>query len=159
MVIDVEINQQVFELGDALDKKSLARARFKKVPVVRKLLDKSPLHEKQYVAKNCKVNCFDGAFELYPCQERYLDPDRRWKTAVNLYYQDDQLRRVLIRVLDGHYAAPNFLARFQEICEKMLGQPCSERKSLTRWEYNGFAIATLMMEDGHNASFLMALDE
>jgi hypothetical protein len=159
MKVDVKINHQKFQLGEPLDQDRLERAHFKKVPVVQKLIHRSPLLEKEFIARDCTLSCFDGNFELYPCRERYLDPDRQWKTAVNLFYRDQKLRRVLIQVLDGCYAAPNFLTRFREVCESELGEPRVERRFMTRWEHEDLAVATILKNDGHNATVLLAIDE
>jgi len=159
MNLEFNINRQNFRLGDSLDKDRLDKARFKKVTVVQKLLSKSPLSEKEFIAKDCTLSCFNGDFELYPCQERYLDADRQWKTAVNLFYRNQKLHRVLIKVLDGCYAAPNFISRFQEVCQDVLGKPRVVRSFMTRWEYEDLAIAAILKNDGHNATVLLSLDD
>jgi hypothetical protein len=139
-------------LGDPLRRDQLKRAHFKKAGFVTKLTNHTPILEKQFVARDCTVTCFGDEFVLYPCRDDYLDKDRKWKTSASLFYKNDRLYRIVIQVIDGHYAALNFVQSFQEACENNIGDPAQAEQRLLRWEDDSDFIACQLDRARYNAS-------
>ena len=159
MSLDLRINSVPIELGGSVDVEALGQADFKKAGPLRKLISHQPLGQTLYRADNCKLECFDEEFCIYPCTHGYLNQDRQWETRGAVYLDDGMVQKLEFLVVDGMYAASNFLARFQEACSAVLGNPVESSATMTRW-VNGAAIVTSILHaDKVNADFLMELKD
>jgi hypothetical protein len=157
MEFDLRINHTRFCLGDRLEKHALASAKFHRAGLVTILSQKMSPLGKQFVARDCTMTCFGDEFHLYPCRDLYLDRERQWKTSATLFYKKGRLHRILVRVIDGQYAAVNFLQRFQEVCIHKFGTPSRAGRSEYSWESNGKSIGCILDEEFYNASFNLKL--
>jgi hypothetical protein len=159
MSLELRINSVPIELGGIADIEALDQADFKKAGPLRKLITQQPLGQTLYRADNCKLECFDEEFCIYPCTHSYLNRDRQWETKGAVYLDDGIVQKLEFLVVDGMYAASNFLDRFQEACSAALGNPVESSSSTTRW-VNGAAIVTSILHPNKvNADFLMELKE
>ena len=158
MSLEIKINSVPIELGGIIDVKTMDEADFQKAGPLRRLFKQLPLGQTLYRADNCKLECFDDDFCIYPCTHGYLTHDRRWETKAAVYLEDGRVRKLEFQVVDGHYAASNFLERFQEACTAALGKPVESSRFLTRW-CNGAAVVTSILHpDMVNVDFLMELN-
>jgi len=159
MNLELMINSVPIELGGIVDAEALGQADFQKAGPLRKLFNNQPLGQTLYRAENCKLECFDDDFCIYPCTHGYLNRDRQWETRAVLYLDDDKVRKLEFQVVDGKYAASNFLDRFMEACSAVLGNPVESSRFTTRWT-NGTAVVTSILHpDKVNAEFRMEIKE
>ena len=159
MNLELKINSVTIELGGIVDTDALDRAEFQKAGPLRKLFNNQPLGQTLYQADNCKLECFDDEFCIYPCTHGYLNRDRQWKTRGALFVNDGKVQKLEFQVVDGKYAASSFLDRFMEACSAVLGTPVESSHFLTRWT-NGAAVVTSVLHPNKvNADFLIELKE
>ena len=159
MSLELKVNSVPIELGGTMDTKILEEGDFRKTGPLRRLFTSLPLGQTLYQVNNCKLECFDDDFSIYPCTHGYLNRDRQWKTKASVYLEDGLVKKLEFQVVDGQYAASNFFERFQEACSAALGEPVESSRFLTRWK-NGTAVVTSTLHpDMVNANFLMELIE
>ena len=159
MSLELKINSVPIKLGGILDTEALDRANFKKAGPLRKLFNRQPLGQTLYRAENCKLECFDEEFCIYPCTHGYLNRDRQWETRAAVYLEEGKVLKLEYQVVDGKYAASNFLARFQEACSAVLGNPVESSRFVTRWTNDIAMVTSILHPDKVNAQFLMELQE
>ena len=159
MSLELKINSVPIKLGGIVDTDALDQADFQKAGPLRKLFNSHPLNQTLYRADNCKLECFDEEFCIYPCTHGYLNRDRQWKTRAALFVNDGKVQKLEFQVVDGKYAASSFLDRFMEACSAVLGNPVESSGLLTRWT-NGAAVVTSILHPNKvNADFLMEFNE
>ena len=159
MSLELMVNSVPIELGGTVDTKILEEGDFRKAGPLRRLFTGLPLGQTLYKANNCKLECFDDDFSIYPCTHDYLDRDRQWETRVAVYLEDGRVRKLEFQVVDGRLAASNFLHRFQEACSAALGEPVESSRFFTRWKKGIAAVTSTLHPDMVNADFLMELIE
>jgi len=159
MSLELKVNSVPIELGGKIDTKILEEGAFRKIGPLRRLFTSIPQGQILYQADNCKLECFDDDFSIYPCTHGYLNRDRQWKTKAAVYLEDGRMRKLEFQVVDGHYAASNFLERFQEACNAALGEPVESSRFLTRWTNGTASVTSILHSDMVNVDFLMELIE
>ncbi|MEN8007646.1 MAG: hypothetical protein ABFS42_11565 [Candidatus Krumholzibacteriota bacterium] len=159
MNLEVKINSVPMELGGTMDDEALYQADFQKAGPLRKLFNHQPLGQTLYRADNCKLECFDEDFCIYPCTHGYLNRDRQWETRATVYLDDGKVWKLEFQVVDGKYAASNFVDRFQEACSAVLGNPVESSRYMSRWTNGAATVTSILHRDKVNAEFLMELQE
>ena len=159
MSLDLIINSLPLKLGETVDTGSLEDADFHKAGPLRRLLTNLPLGQTVFQSDNCKLECFDNEFSIYPCTHGYLTRDRQWKTKATMYLENGRLSKFEFRVVDGHYAASNFLDRFQEACTPVLGEPVESSRFRTRWQNGSASVTSILHSDMVNVDFLMEFND
>jgi len=159
MSLELKINSVTIELGGTVDSQALEDADFQKAGPLRRLFKQLPLAQTLYLAGNCKLECFDDDFSIYPCTHGYLNRDRQWETKAAVYLEDGRVWKLEFQVVNGHYAASNFLERFQGACTAALGEPVENSRFLTRWQNGTAAVTSILHRDMVNVDFLMELNE
>jgi hypothetical protein len=159
MNLELKINSVPMVLGQTIEPKALERADFHKTGPLRRLFKRFPVSQTLYLADNCKLECFEEGFCIYPCTHGYLNRDRQWKTKASVFLQNGMVCKLEFQVVDGKYAASNFLERFQEACSAVLGDPVESTRFLTRWKNDAAAVTSILHPDKVNADFLMELQE
>lgn len=159
MSLEIKINSVPIELGGIVDVKALDEADFQKAGPLRRLFKQLPLGQTIYFADNCKLECFDDEFSIYPCTHGYLNRDRQWETKAAVYLEEGRVWKLEFQVVDGQYAASNFLERFQKACNSVLGEPVENSRFLTRWKNGSAAVTSILHPDMINVDFLMELSE
>ncbi len=159
MSLELKINSVPIELGGIADIDALGQADFQKSGPLRKLFNNQPLGQTLYWADNCKLECFDEEFCIYPCTHGYLNRDRQWKTRGALYLDEGKVQKLEFQVVDGKYAASSFLDRFVEACSGVLGNPVENSRLLTRWANGATVVTSILHPDKVNADFLLELKE
>lgn len=159
MSLELRINSVPMELGKVMDDNALDEAELRKVGPLRRLIKQLPSGQTLYHAVNCKLECFDQEFCIYPCTHGYLNRDRQWETKATVYLDEGRVCKLEFQVVDGRYAASTFLERFYEACSAVLGEPVKSSRRRTTWR-NGTALVTsILHRDKVNADFLMELQE
>jgi hypothetical protein len=137
MIPAFSINGITFDTGVAMSTDDLREAGFRRMPLWKRWIQRRPRHENIWHLANPRVQCFDGALEIYPCLDGYLDPDRRWETSCRIEVQDERIARIVIEVVDGVYAAGNFFERFLEAARSTFGEPATRHKREAGWDLPG----------------------
>ncbi len=158
MSLELKINSVPIRLGGIIDAKALDEAGFRKAGPLRRLFQHLSLSQTFFLADNCKLECFHEDFCIYPCTHGYLDRDRQWETKAAVYLDNGRVWKLEFRVVDGHYAASNFLERFQEACSAALGEPVESSRFRTRWRNGATAVVSILHPDLVNVDFLMELN-
>lgn len=158
MSLELKINSVPIQLGGIVAAKALDEADFRKAGPLRRLFQHLSSGQTLYLAENCKLECFDEDFCIYPCTHGYLDRDRRWETKAAVYLESGRVWKLEFQVVDGHYAASNFLERFQEACSAVLGEPVESSRLLTHWRNGAAAVTSILHPDLVNVDFLMELN-
>jgi len=159
MSLELKINAIPLELGGIVDIRTLEEAALQKAGPLRRLFKRLPPGQMLFRADNCKLECFHEDFCIYPCTHGYLNQDRQWKTRVSVYVADGRVQKLEFRVVDGRYAATNFLERFHEACCGVLGAPVESSRFLTRWRNGAAAVTSTLHPNMVNVDFLMELEE
>lgn len=159
MNLALKINDQQIRLGTAVGPDFLKEAGAHKADVFSRLLAKINIRETRYDLDNCTVDCFDDAFSCYPCTDGYLTPDRKWQTKASLYARNDKLVRVVFQVIQGHYAASNFVERFNTACAATLGDPTDQTRWQTQWLKDTAQVKALLHRDRINAEFCLEIQD
>ncbi len=159
MNLELKINSVPMALGQMVDPKALERADFHKSGPLRRLFKRLPSGQTLFLADNCKLECFEEDFSIYPCTHGYLNRDRQWQTKASVYLENGRVCKLEFQVVDGKYAASNFLERFQEACSAVLGEPVESTRFRTRWKNDVAAVTSILHPDKFNADFLMELRE
>ena len=155
MKLDIKVNSVPLVLGGAVELQTLEEAEFHKIGRLRRFIQNLPDGQTVFSADNCQVECFNDDFSIYPCTHGYLNRDRQWETRATLFLSDNHLVRVEFHVIDGQYAATNFMDRFQESCRSVLGDPVEKSRFLTKWQNGASAVTTILHPDRINADFLL----
>ncbi len=155
MSLEIKIKSVPIELGGIIDVNSLEEAEFSKAGPLRRLFKQLPLDQTVFQANNCKLECFDDEFSIYPCTHDYLNQDRQWKTKASVYLEGGRMWKLEFQVVDGHYAASNFLDRFRDACSAALGKPVESSHLLTRWQNGSASVTSILHSDLVNVDFLM----
>lgn len=158
MQLELKINSIPLVLGETVDVQALDGADFNKTGPLRRLIKNLPVGQTVYSAENCQVACFNDDFSIYPCTDSYLNRDRRWETSATLFLAKDRLQKVEFHVIDGRYAASNFLDRFHRACSRVLGDPVEKSRFLTRWQNGTGAVTSILHNDRVNADFLLEVN-
>jgi len=132
----------------------LAAAGFQRRGLLSRLLRKKPRGGTVFEAEDCTATCFDSGFELYPCTDSYLTPDRRWRTAANVLVVDELVVSAELLIIDARYAASEFVSRFREACNGSMGEPHAADRYIARWQNSGTAVTSLLRPDAKNACFV-----
>lgn len=159
MKLELKLNSVPMALGQPVDPKALEQADFHKSGPLGRLFRRFPSNQNLYLADNCKLECFEEDFCIYPCTHGYLNRDRQWKTKASIYLEEGRVCKLEFQVLDGKYAASNFLERFQEACSTVLGEPVESTRFITRWKNGTATVTSVLHRDKVNADFLMELLE
>ncbi len=158
MDLKLQINNLDLQPGAPIDSGALEASDFQKQGLVYRLMKRLPPGHKVFGTKNCKVECFDQGFSLFPCTHSYLNRDRQWQTNATLLYVDGFLKEVVFCVLDGVYAAPNFMDKFKSICTEKLGSPQKLSNHHYSWTANQMRFSGLLSSDFIKAEFLIEFD-
>lgn len=151
----IVINDTPLALGAVLAEDARTQAGLRQSPLWQRLLRHPHKWGRHLEASNCTLEAFDGAFLLYPCTDGYLNSDRQWRTAASLVLDQGRLRRVLVRVIDGRYAAAEFVARFGEVCTGQLGDGQVVDRYTRRWKNGRMVCLSTLQRDGRNASIVI----
>lgn len=146
MTMKLNIEDIPLTLGERLDATRLESSPFHKEGLVKRLISRASDGRDHYVHENARLTCLTEEFTIFPCTHDYLDKDRRWETRASIFIQDGRLEEVLFQVIDGRYAAGNFLDRFTETCTDSLGEPVEHHERGTVW-HNGTSILTAYLHD------------
>jgi hypothetical protein len=157
MSLDLKINSVHMELGGTMDDRALDEAALHKPNPLRRLFKNPPNGQILYEADNCKLECFDEEFTIYPCTHGYLTPDRQWETKATVFLDEGRVCKLEFQVLEGRYAASNFIERFHEVCSVVLGKPVESSPHRSRWHNGKALVACILHPDKVNADFLMEL--
>lgn len=155
MDLKLKINGIRLEPGDRLEPEALLENGFKREGMLQRLLHRSSQGGDLYKAANTEVDCFEDAFNLYPCTASYLTRDRQWETAATVLLVDGRVNRVTFHVLDGIYAAPNYVTKFKEICTKLYGEPGQGPAGAMLWKNDKVILSGKLQPDGICADFRM----
>jgi len=151
--MELMIDDVPLVLGEEIDPGLLTGTVFHKVGLVRRILTGKPSHRVLFTAANAQLRCLADDFSIYPCLDSYLDDDRRWETRARLYVEEGRLHTVEFQVIDGRYAAGNFLERFADLCTATLGEPVVRSRRITTW-HNGQTVVTGRLRSrGYEAEF------
>ena len=151
----IVINDTPLALGAVLAEDERTRAGLRQAPLWQRLLRHPRRGGRHLEAFNCTLEAFDGAFQLYPCTDGYLNSDRQWRTAASLVVDQGRLRSVLVRVIEGRYAAAEFLDRFAEVCTGQLGEAQVVDRYTRRWKNGRTSCVSTLQRDGRNASIVI----
>ncbi len=152
----IRINKQSFAIGENVDPETLDRADLRHSGMLQRLLRSDLGGLVRLQVENCSVDCFEGAFNLYPCTDSYLTPDRQWCTAAEIEIRNGRLISVLLKVIQGRYAAAEFVDRFRTSCMEILGAPDHEDRWVAHWRNGAPEVTCVLQNDAMNASFLIA---
>ncbi len=151
------VNDTPLALGDALPPEACAAAGLRPGSLRGRLADRLGLAVDRLEARDCTVALFDGDVRIYPCIDGYINRDRQWRTAVNLVVREGRLLSVEVRVIEGRYAAPEFVDRFVAACDARWGESQAVDRHTRRWR-NGVAhFLSHLQPDGRNAVFLVEM--
>jgi len=140
-------------LGDKIDPEVLDGHSFRKVGLVRRILTGKSVGRELYIADNSQMTCLIEDFSIFPCTHSYLNQDRRWETRASLFMKDGVLQEVLFQVIEGRYAAGNFIERFVDICTDVLGPPEEPEPRTSRWVNGEAKVTTFLHRDRVHADF------
>jgi hypothetical protein len=155
MTLELRINSIPLELGEIVDVAALQEADFQKAGPLRRLIKHLPSDQTLYLADNCKLECFDEEFCIYPCTHGYLNRDRQWETKAMVLLEGGRVWKLEFQVIDGRYAATNFLHRFHEACSAVLGEPVKSSRYRTEWHNGTARVTSILHRNKVNADFLI----
>jgi hypothetical protein len=145
-------------MGEEIDTTTIEAAAFHKAGPLNRLFHRIPLSYDLYSAENCRLECIQDDFSIYPCTDGYLNRDRQWSTKAELYVLEGKPEKLIFQVLDGNYAAGNFLDRFSQVCNDAFGEPIAQEDSAARWRNATSTVTAILHPDQVNADFLFELD-
>lgn len=157
--MEVIIDNLPLKLGDSIDPGNLDEHKFHKVGLVRRILTGKPASRELYTSENSQMTCLTEDFNIFPCTHRYLNEDRRWETRTSLFFENGILNEILFQVLEGRYAARNFIDRFGEICTDVFGAPENPDAETARWVNGTAVVTTVLHRDGIHADFRFELKD
>lgn len=150
----ITINDQPIALGEALPDAVRGRAGLVRPGLLRRLLSRNAPGCTRYETSNCLAACFTGTFDLYPCLHGYLTPDRKWRTDAHILVQNNRVTSAVLRVIEGRYAATEFVDRFRESCSSALGEPHTTDRYTMLWRNASATVTSILQPDTKNACFL-----
>jgi 1-aminocyclopropane-1-carboxylate deaminase/D-cysteine desulfhydrase-like pyridoxal-dependent ACC family enzyme len=153
-VMEILINDTVVTLGDVLADHVMAAAGLHPASVLKKLLRGRGGRRLRLAAESCTAELFAGELKVYPCTHRYLNRDRQWQTAAEVVLDQGRVHKVLIRILEGRYAAPGFVDRFNELCNARLGA-AKKSGGRQRWRNGKLRFTSFLEPDGMNADLVI----
>ena len=153
--MEILINDTTIKVGDILPVDAVSTAGLRPANILNKLLRNHNGRRARFAAEGCTVDLFAGGMRVYPCTHGYLNRDRQWRTAAEIHVERGRVLKVLIRVLEGRYAAPGFVDRFNELCTEQLGEPKTKDGRLRRWRNGVVRCSSCLQPDGKNADFVI----
>lgn len=153
MDIKLSINELNLQPGAKIDTQDLKECEFRPAGLVRRLVQRLPRGQQLFETKNCTLTCFDDRLSLFPCTHSYLNQDRQWETHASVLLVDGHLKKIEFRVLDGVYAAPNFLDKFKTICNEHFGDPQQQDKNQFLWTNDKLIFSGSLHADHVTADF------
>lgn len=159
MSLGLKINSIPLELGEIVDVAALDEADLHKAGPLRRLLKHLHSDQTLYLADNCKLEIFDDECCIYPCTHGYLNRDRQWETKATIFLEGGRVWKLEFQVIDGRYAATNFLDRFHEACSAVLGEPLENSRYRTEWRNGTAKVTSILHRDKVNADFLIELQK
>ena len=158
MGINVLINNISLQPGAKIETRILKGSNFRKVGLVERLLKRLPKGQSLFIAHNCTVS-FTDRMNLYPCTDGYLNKDRQWQTRAFVYLMNGKIQKVEFHVLEGVYAAPNFINTFKNICTENYGSPVEIQTNHYLWKNDQYSFSSILHADCINADFSIELLE
>lgn len=153
MNLALKINEVAFDLGDPEDDGALTHAAARRLGLWHRIVRRAPRGRTIYRAANCALDYFGAAFQLRPCTDSYLDRDRQWRTEAELTYARAELVAVRFRVIEGRYAAPNYLSRFDDLCREKFGDSVQNGAEWQEWRDAEHYLACRLEPAGPHAEF------
>ena len=153
MDIKLRINQLNLQPGAEVDSRQLKESEFRPAGLMRRLVRRLPRGQELFETKNCTVDCFEDRLSLFPCTHSYLNQDRQWETHASVLLVEGVIRKVEFRVLDGVYAAPNFLEKFRSICTEHFGDPKQKQRNQFHWKTDQLRFSGFLHADNVTADF------
>jgi len=153
----IRINEQPIVVGERVEPAVLDRADLHRAGLLHRLLHADLGGQVRLEAENCAVECFEETFSLYPCVHGYLTPDRQWRTGAEIGLSDGRVVSALFKVIQGRYAATEFVDRFRTSCCAVLGDPDREDRYSAHWSDSMVEITSALEPGAMNASFLLAV--
>lgn len=153
-MMEILVNDTAVTLGDVLAEDDMAAAGLHPASVLNKLLRGHGSRRLRLAADDCTVELFAGELKVYPCKHRYLDRDRQWQTAAEILLDRGRVHKVRVRILEGRYAAPGFVERFNELCTAQLGE-ARRSGGRRRWRNGSLSVSSYLQPDGMNADLVL----
>ena len=153
MNIKLRINELNLQPGAEVNPKDLKKYEFQSLGLVDRIVKRLPPGQAVFKTKNCTVDCFDNQLSLFPCTHEYLTHDRRWKTQASVLLVNGRVQKVEFHVVDGVYAAHNFLEKFKTICSEYFGDPKQKQKNLFQWTNDSLSFSGFLHADNVTADF------
>ncbi len=157
MDIQLRINEIELQPGANIDPALLKESNFSKTGLVKRLIKRLPKGQAMYTAENCTIDCFDDQLNLYPCTHGYLNKDRQWQTRASILLVQGQIKKIEFHVLEGVYAAPNFIETFRTLCNESFGNPEKLQPNYLLWKNNHLSFTSLLHPDSVNADFCIEI--
>ncbi len=153
--MDLKLNINEFNIrpGAIIDTKLLKESHFQQAGLLKRLIKPLPRGHAFFVAENCTISCFDDRLSLYPCTHAYLNKDRQWKTQGSVLLVDGKVQKMDFHVLEGIYAAPNFIETVNAICSEDFGQPKKINNNHFLWKTEELSFSCYLLSDNINACF------
>ncbi len=155
MDLQLKINELVLNPGAKLDPGELESRSFQRQGFIKRLVKRLPRGQQLFVADNCTIDCFDEKLSLYPCTHSYLNRDRQWETRASVLLEDGKLKRVSFHILDGVYAAPNFVNLFRTICDENFGEGKNTGNKHFTWRNDRLGFTGTLQTDKVTADFII----
>ncbi len=159
MDLDLKINGVELQPGGPVNASLLLENGFRKPGILERLVKRPAGGGEIFLAENCETDCFGDAFNLYPCNHGYLNRDCRWQTEAIVQVVDGTVRRITFHVLDGLYAAPNYMSRFAALCTRHLGEPNRGQAGDLIWRNDRLALSGRLHSDHIRADFSVEVQE
>lgn len=153
-----KINEVPVVMGREIDTARLVDADFHRTGTLNRILLRIPSGNEMYSLENCRLDCFADDFSIYPCTDGYLDRHRQWNTRAELHLKEGIVQKLVFQVIEGQYAAANFVDRFRDLCGEVLGDPVETDTFITRWRNGSSHVTAILRPDRVNADFLVELD-
>jgi len=151
------VNETPLALGDSLPASTRIAAGLQPCSVGRRIVAALGLPAGRFEVRDCTLDLFDGDFRIYPCTEGYIDRDRQWHTAVDVVVKEGRLYSVEARVIEGRYAAPEFVDRFVAACDARWGESQMIDRRTRRWRNGVARFLSQLQPDGRNAVFVVEM--
>lgn len=155
--MEIVINETTIAVGEPLPHDQAASAGLRPADLFSKLRRGHGGRRARLAAEGCTIELFAGGLRVYPCTHGYLNRDRQWQTAAEVHLERGRVRRVLIRIVDGRYAAPGFVDRFNELCADLLGEPHAVEGRRKHWRNGKLQFSSLLQPDCMNANLVVEL--
>jgi hypothetical protein len=158
MDMTFKINEVPVVMGREIDTAILLEADFNRAGTLNRIRLRIPSGHEMYSLENCRLDCFEDDFSIYPCTDGYLDRHRQWGTRAELHLRGGIVQKLVFQVIEGRYAAANFVDRFRDRCGEVLGDPVQTGTFITRWRNGSSHVTAILRPDRVNADFLVELD-